>query len=208
MGYHRAGWEVTGIDLLDQPNYPFEVYQADAFATLARLKLFGTGDEYDAIHASMPCQRWTAYKRRREHVRERADLITPLRPLLEVSGLPYVIENVPGAPLRDPVQLCGSSFGLDIRRHRLFETNWQLDAPPCDHAWQTPRFPAATNRAPMSRRTIEIGVYRIPLERQKEAMQVDWPVTLHELSQMVPPAYTEHIGAQLLAHVSREAVAA
>jgi DNA (cytosine-5)-methyltransferase 1 len=214
-GYHRAGWEVVGVDFLPQPNYPFEFIQADALTFLGDwndqtpnewFEACGTS-VFAAIHASMPCQRWTAYKRRGEHVRHREDLVTPLRPLLEATGLPYVIENVPGAPLVSPVRLCGSSFGLDIRRHRLFETNWPLQGLACDHSWQTPRFPAATNRAAMSRRTIEIGVYRIPLERQKEAMQVDWSVTLHELSQMVPPAYTEHIGHQLAAYVELEAAA-
>lgn len=103
--------------------------------------------------------------------------------------------------------LCGSSFGLDVRRHRLFESNVPLMALPCNHAWQTPRFPAATNREPMSRRTVEVGVYRIPLDVQKRAMGVDWDVTLDELSNAVPPAFTEHIGQQLMAALTMERAA-
>jgi DNA (cytosine-5)-methyltransferase 1 len=114
--------------------------------------------------------------------------------------VPHVIENVPGAPLCEPVRLCGSTFGLDVRRHRLFEANWPLRGAPCDHSWQTPRFPAATNRAPNSRRTVEIGVWRIPLDVQRRAMGIDW-MTLRELSEAIPPAYTEHIGRQLLEHL-------
>ena len=106
------------------------------------------------------------------------------------------MENVPGAPLRSPVQLCGSSFGLNVRRHRLFETNWLLLAPLCDHAWQRPRFPCATNRSNL-RRTVEVGVWRIPLEVQQAAMGIDW-MTLPELSEAIPPAYTEHVGRQLV----------
>lgn len=128
------------------------------------------------------------------------NLIPETRQLLISSGLPYVIENVPGAPLLNPVQYCGSSFRLDIRRHRLFESNIGLVAPPCNHAWQKPRFPCATNRT-NKRSTIEIGVWRIPLEQQQAAMGITG-VTLRELSQALPPAYTKHIGEQLLRHIS------
>jgi DNA (cytosine-5)-methyltransferase 1 len=120
-----------------------------------------------------------------------------------------VIENVEYArdQLRDPVRLCGSTFGLDVRRHRLFECSIPIGGDiRCCHAWQTPRFPAATNRRPNSRCTVEIGVYRIPLHIQQQAMGIDW-MTLPELSQAIPPAYTEHIGGYLLAEVERRAKA-
>jgi DNA (cytosine-5)-methyltransferase 1 len=107
-----------------------------------------------------------------------------------------VIENVAGAPLHNPARLCGSSFGLDVQRHRYFESNVTLLAPPCDHGWQTPRFPCATNRTNL-RRTVEVGVWRIPLAVQQQAMGIDW-MTLRELSEAIPPAYTECLGAQLL----------
>lgn len=185
-GYARAGFHVTGVDLEPQPNYPFDFTQADALEVDL--------DGYDLIHASPPCQRFSAYRRKGHGVGDGyPDLIGATRERLVGSDTPYVIENVPGAPLLEPIQLCGSSFGLDVRRHRLFECSWDLKAPSCDHRWQTPRFPPATNRKNL-RSTVEVGVWRIPLDTQKSAMGVNWECTLKELSQMVPPAYTEWIG--------------
>lgn len=196
MGYHRAGFDVVGVDIHPQPNYPFEFRQADALT----LSLVG----FDAVHASPPCQSFTAYRRRGGGVGDKyPDLVAYTRALLSRLRVPYVIENVPGAPLRDPVQLCGSSFGLDVRRHRLFECSFPMLAPACDHSWQTPRFPAATNRAPNSRRTVEVGVYRIPLDVQKRAMGIDWAMSLAELSNAIPPAYTAYIGEWLAGHLAR-----
>lgn len=207
-GYSRVGFEVYGVDIKPQPNYPFHFRQRDALEVLEEvIDCWGMG--YDAIHASFPCQAKTAYRRKGHGVGHGyPNMIHEGRELLERTRLPYVIENVEGfrADLRNPVRLCGSSFGLDVRRHRLFETNWPLLVPPCDHSWQTPRFPAATNREPGSRRTVEIGVWRIPLAVQQRAMGIDW-MTLPELSEAVPPAYTEYIGGQLLAHLSQEAAA-
>lgn len=189
MGYYRAGFDVVGIDIKPQPHYPFEFVDGDALDWS-----FGS---FDAVHASPPCQSWTAYRRRGSGVGDDyAQLIEPVRRKLVARGIPYVIENVPGAPLNDPVQLCGSSFGLDVRRHRLFESSVPLSAPPCDHKWQTPRFPPATNRTNL-RSTVEVGVWRIPLAVQQQAMGIDW-LPLRELSEAVPPAYTEFIGAQLI----------
>ena len=190
MGYHRAGFEVVGVDIESQPRYPFDFHQADALAFPL--------DGFDAVHASPPCQFASAYRRRKGAQGDHPNLIPQTRERLEVTGLPYVIENVPTARayLIDPVQLCGSSFGLDVQRHRLFESSVALMAPPCDHGWQTPRFPPATNRTNL-RSTVEIGVYRIPLALQQVAMEIDW-MTLAELSQAIPPTYTEHIGRQLV----------
>lgn len=187
MGYHRAGFDVVGVDLSPQPHYPFEFHQADALEFPL--------DGFDVIHASPPCQRFTAYRRRGSGVGDGyPDLIAPTRERLSASGAMWVMENVPGAPLVVPVQLCGSSFGLDVRRHRLFESNVALVAPPCDHSWQTPRFPSATNRRNL-RRTVEVGVWRIPLDIQQRAMGIDW-MTLSELTEAIPPAYTEYLGRQ------------
>jgi DNA (cytosine-5)-methyltransferase 1 len=195
MGYHRAGFEVVGVDVKPQPNYPFEVVQADALTVD-----FAELGDFDAIHASPPCQQFTAYRRKGHGVGDGyPNLIDWARQRLYSTGLPWVMENVPGAPLRDAVQLCGSSFGLDVRRHRLFESNCVLTVPPCDHSWQTPRFTPASNRTNL-RRTVEIGVWRIPLDVQQKAMGVDW-MTRPELSEAVPPAYTEWIGQQLMAVV-------
>ena len=207
-GYHRAGFEVVGVDIEPQPNYPFKFHQADALDVLdaliserpdSLLRLRTALDGVDAIHASPPCQFRTAYKRRPGHVRDSPNLIPRTRELLRASGLPYVIENIEYArdQLLEPVRLCGSSFGLDVRRHRLFECSFAATGLPCEHSWQTPRFPAATNRVKNSRRTVEIGVWRIPLETQRRAMGIGW-MTLGELSEAIPPAYTEHIGRQLI----------
>lgn len=191
-GYADAGFDVVGVDINPQPNYPYEFHQGDALNPPVDLTTF------DAIHASPPCQFATAYKRRPGVAVDAVNLIPATRWLLRDSGLPYVIENVESARsyMLNPVMLCGSSFGLNVRRHRLFETNWPLTGLRCDHAWQTPRFPPATNRTNL-RCTVEIGVWRIPLATQHEAMGIDW-MTLPELSQAIPPAYTEHIGRQLL----------
>ncbi len=207
MGYKRAGFEVIGFDNTHQPRYPFPFVLDDALLFLA--EWIGGHRDYGNVvgfHASPPCQLFTAYRRKGNGVGDDYEnLIPETRELLERTGLPYVIENVEGAPLRDPVTFCGSSFGLDIRRHRLFESNFPLVAPPCNHRWQTPRFPQATNRANL-RRTVEVGAYRTA-KIAPAAMGIDW-MELGELSQAVPPAYTEFIGRQMLAHMrAQEAVA-
>jgi DNA (cytosine-5)-methyltransferase 1 len=203
MGYHRAGFDVIGVDISPQPHYPFGFVQADALEYLAWADL----NVFDAIHASPPCQAYSAYRRRGSGVGgSHPKLISAVRKALVKIGLPYAIENVPGAPLLESVQLCGSSFGLDVRRHRLFETwfpasrqavPWEPAEPMmCNHGWQTPRFPPASNRTRL-RSTVEVGVRRIPLAVQQKAMGIDW-MTLPELSQAIPPAYTEYLGKQLL----------
>jgi DNA (cytosine-5)-methyltransferase 1 len=201
-GYHRAGFEVVGVDIAPQPNYPFEFHQADALDYLHELYERIDLCPFDVIHASPPCQAFTAYRRKGHGVGGGyPNLIDVVRNALWSIGLPYVIENVPGAPLESPVTLCGSSFGLDVRRHRLFESNVPMLVPACNHSWQTPRFAQATNRA-NKRSTVEIGVWRIDLEVQKRAMGVDWDVTREELSQMIPPRYSEFIGKRLLEHIA------
>lgn len=194
-GYADAGFEVVGVDIADQPNYPYEFHRADAMTFPL--------DGFDVIHASPPCQSFTAYRRRGDGVGDGyPDLIAATRERLSATGLPYIIENVPGAPLLNPLTLCGSSFGLDVRRHRCFESNAPLMAMPCNHAAQAPcRFPGATNRKPMNRATVEIGVWRIPLHVQQEAMGIDW-MTLRELSESIPPAYTAFLGEQIMSLVT------
>ena len=199
MGLHRAGFEVVGVDIEPQPDYPFAFEQADALT-------FPLGG-FDLIWASPPCQGFTAYKRRPGHVRPRDNLIPAVRARLVASGMPYIIENVVGAPLEQPVTLCGSMFGLDVRRHRAFECSFSVLAPPCNHAAQTPRFACATNRTNL-RSTVEVGVWRIPLGVQQRAMGIDW-MPLEKLSQAIPPAYAEHLARQWLAQQGgRDGVAA
>jgi DNA (cytosine-5)-methyltransferase 1 len=201
MGYARAGFDVVGVDIVDQPNYPFEFIQMDALAYLSDW-ISWRYRGFDAIHASPPCQAYSAYRRKGHGIGDGyPDLIAATRDALEATDLPYIIENVSGAPLRDPVMLCGSSFALDVRRHRVFESNVPLEGLPCAHDWQRRRgkqFPGATNRN--GRYTVEVGVYRIPLYTQKQAMGIEWEITRAELSQAVPPAYTCHLGRQLRDH--------
>lgn len=189
MGLARAGFEVVGVDVTPQPHYPFKFVQADALTFPL--------DGFDLVWASPPCQAFTAYKRRPGHVRPRENLIPAVREKLKAWGGPYIIENVGGAPLLDPVVLCGSSFGLDVRRHRFFETSFPVVQPKCEHGKQLPRFPPATNRKNL-RRTVEVGVWRIPLDVQQRAMGIDW-LPLEALSQAVPPAYSEYLARQFLA---------
>lgn len=200
MGLHRAGFNVTGVDIELQPRYPFEFIRHDAFH-VAEVPL----QQFDLIWASPPCQGRTAYKRRPNHVApvDTDGGIARIRRALDIRRIPYIIENVPGAPLLNPFTLCGSMFGLDVRRHRIFETSFPVTAPACRHELQRGSYPQATNRA-NRRRTVEVGVWRIPLEVQQRAMGVDW-MQLEELSQAIPPAYSEFIGRAALAAMKEAA---
>lgn len=195
MGYHRAGFEVVGVDIRPQPRYPFEFHQADALTFPL--------DGFDAIHASPPCQGYSTQTADRfRHQR----LIPQVRAHLQASGLPYVIENVEGArlELHNPIRLCGSSFRLDLRRHRYFESNVALLAPPCDHSWQTPRFRSLDmSMVRRGRLATVVGVhghinYPGEFALRCQAMGIDW-MTNEELVEAIPPAYTEYLGRQLLA---------
>lgn len=217
-GYRRAGFQVVGVDIADQPNYPFRFWQGDALGALDLLLngelLDASPDGYwlehfDAIHASPPCPRYSTVTP--IHARGRhPDLIAETRRLLQATGLPYVIENVVNAPLVDPVRLCGSSFGLDVRRHRLFETNVPLTAPPCKHGWQTPRFQSLDGRQVAKGQLASVvGVhgncnYAGEFELRCKAMGIDW-MTNAELTQAIPPAYTTHVGSYLWSEVQRRA---
>jgi DNA (cytosine-5)-methyltransferase 1 len=203
MGYYRAGFDVVGVDIEPQPKYPFEFHREDALMVGPN---FG---RFDAIHASPPCQHAstvTPIDARQRHAR----LIEPTRQLLEATGLPYVIENVVGSALRSPVRLCGSSFGMDLRRHRLFESNVPLAVPPCDHGWQRPRFRSLDGRmVARGQLASVVGVhgninYSGEFELRCKAMGIDW-MTNAELTQAIPPAFTEHIGSYLLSEVLRRA---
>ena len=190
MGLHRAGFEVIGVDLKPQPNYPFAFVQGDALNPPFRLS------DFDLIWASPPCQAFTAYRRRPDHVGPSPDLVDETRQLVRSGKRPYIIENVRGAGL-PPLRLCGSMFGLEVRRHRYFETSFLALQPPCAHHTQNGSHPPATNRS-NPRRTVEIGVWRIPVETQRRAMGIDWPMTREELSQAIPPAYSEHLATAAL----------
>jgi DNA (cytosine-5)-methyltransferase 1 len=200
MGYYLAGFDVVGVDIEMQPEYPFEFIQADAIKFVKE-----HGNEFDFIHASPPCQHFTKYNNCRKNLKEKyEDLIEPTRQALIESGKPYVIENVVGAPLLNPITLCGSMFGLDVRRHRLFESNMDLEQPKCKHEiWQLNRYPGGRSRERgnarvLCRGTIEVGRWNIPIETQKAGMGIDWISNLRKLSESIPPAYTKIIGEQVV----------
>ncbi len=199
MGYHRSGFDVVGVDINPQPHYPFEFHQADALTFPL--------DGFDAIHASPPCQAWsTASGRGRKVDPDRYPrLIEPTRDRLARAGVPYVIENVAGTPLRNPIRLCGSSFGLDLQRHRLFELGgfYPLFVPQCAHHWQTRRFRSLDGKRKGGYLARVVGVhghvnYAGEAELRNRAMGIDW-MAQDELTQAIPPAYTQWIGTQLLA---------
>jgi DNA (cytosine-5)-methyltransferase 1 len=198
MGYHRAGFEVTGVDIKPQPRYPFTFIQADALEYCQE-----HGHEYDFIHASPPCQAYSSMKSLKNN-RDHPDLVGAVQFLLIAQEKSYVIENVPGAPLCNPVVLCGSMFGLRsyrgyLRRHRFFESSVMLFTPTCKHDG------------------LAIGVYghgqagllgqRMRTANVDEArilMGIDW-MTRDGLSQAIPPAYTEFIGKQIMCFLEKEA---
>lgn len=205
MGYHRAGFaEITGIDIEEQPHYPFRFIQGDAVEYLAKY-----GTEYDFIHASPPCQAFTDLHYM-WNAKEHPNLIDPIRDLLNQIGKPYVIENVEGAPIQNPVILCGTMFGLgtgdaELWRHRLFETNWGLTFTPlCQHRAKRRVIGVYGGHGRDRRRVITVtghsggkslrsGTQQFTVEQRKEAMGIDW-MNGEELSQAVPPTYTEWIG--------------
>lgn len=197
VGLRRAGFsEVVGVDIEDRGYHGDKFIRADVLSLDPQ---FLSG--FDFVWASPPCQLFCAYRRRKGVAEDAVNLIPETRDLLRRSGSAYCIENVTGASgeLRGHFTLCGSMFGLDVRRHRIFEVDG-FEVPPlaCDHKSQNGDYPQATNRK-NRRKTCEVGVYRIPLQTQKDAMGwSDSRASLRELSLSIPPAYSEHIGRAFL----------
>lgn len=200
VGYHQAGFGVVGVDISLQPEYPYPFVLGNALELIETI-----GKKFDVIHASPPCQHFTKYNNCRKNIKSRyEDLIEPIRKALISSGKFYIIENVVGAPLNNPATLCGSMFGLDVRRHRLFETNFLLITPNCNHSmWPPNRYPGGRSRERgharvLCRNTIEVGRWNIPIAVQQKGMGIHWISNLRMLSESIPPAYTEYIGNQLI----------
>lgn len=200
-GLQLAGFHVTGVDLKKSPRYcGEEFHQADALTFPL--------DGFDLIWASPPCQHYSPLNHL--HKREYPQLIEPIRARLIESGAPYIIENVPGSPLVAPGKLCGSMFGLDVRRHRLFETNFAVLWPRCNHRLHTPRF-SNTGKRRRAVLSSVVGVYGgghfkgDTLAYRSAAMGgVDW-MSMDELSESIPPAYSQHIAEYaLLALAAKE----
>ena len=192
MGYYRAGFDVVGVDIDPQPNYPFDFIQDDALKMPFQWP-------FDAVHASPPCQPysrgvssasspWNDTKGKDEPA-----LIEPVRQMLRAYGAPYVIENVEGAPL-DGITLCGSMFGMDIPRHRIFETSFPVLAP--GHPKCRGMAKAAAERRGWEYRDMSVtgkGRHAGTGDRWAELLGVDWPMRQHDLKEAIPPAYTEYI---------------
>lgn len=208
MGYHRAGFDVVGIDIDPQPNYPFEFHQADARDYLAE-----HWREFDAIHASPPCQAHTALtkgnRQRDGWTDNHVDFIPETRRLLDATRLPYVLENVQGSGIRRDMTLCGEMFDLAVLRHRYFELGrWSGTAPThrphrgrvagMRHGewFEGPYFAVYGN-----------GGGKGTVAEWQQAMGIDWTADRRELAEAIPPAYTEHIGRQLIEHITMERAA-
>lgn len=194
MGYYLAGFDVVGIDVADQPRYPFAFVPGDAVAFITE-----HGHRFGLVHGSPPCQRYTRCQKIRG--REHPDLIAPIRSAMQSTGRPWVIENVAEAraELRSPVELCGAAFGLRTYRHRLFETG----------GFTLASLPHPAHAAPTAKmgRPVREGEFMhivgnfsgVPLARQ--VMGMPW-ANRDGLREAIPPAYTEHIGHQAAAHLA------
>lgn len=191
MGYHKAGFEVTGVDIKLQPKYPFRFIQFDAMELeINYLK------QFDIVHASPPCQKFSTITKTAKTENKHHNYITIVRNILIASEIPYVIENVPSAPLINPLILCGTMFGLNIIRHRAFETNPQL--------WFSPTMCCHNKKVVKHGRKPDRKIHYAAATGHfsdvafvQESMEIDWQGQ-KELAQTIPPAYTEFIGKQLL----------
>jgi DNA (cytosine-5)-methyltransferase 1 len=197
MGYYEAGFDVVGVDIKPQLRYPFRFIRSDVLAFTSGWQHRHGLPSVKAIHASPPCQAYTMAQRIRQ--REHADLVGVTRELLDATGLPWVIENVPGAPLRNPVVLEGQMFeGLRTQRKRWFETNWPLDVPFL--RGPRPARQAKLGRTPKPHEWFQVVGHTSDADGARKAMGIDW-MNRDELSEAIPPAYTRFIGEQLLEHL-------
>jgi DNA (cytosine-5)-methyltransferase 1 len=205
MGYSRAGFdEIVGVDVKPQPRYPFTFVQGDALEYLA-----AHGHEFDAIHASPPCQGYLNEHFRvtpSGHVRrDHPKLIADTRARLDAIGKPYVIENIESArkEMRTPITLCGTSFGLPLKRHRCFEVPFLMLTLDCAHL-REPKYPTQFRpKKGQAALACHVQVYGNGkgARHWPAAMGIGW-MRREELAQAIPPAYTEYIGRQLLEHVT------
>lgn len=202
MGYREAGFHIVGIDIADQPRYPGDFIQTDVMK-IRRLDKFARLINAVAIHASPPCQHFSDLAKRNGNADEWPDLIDPVRDMLISTGLPYVIENVEGAPLIDPLVLCGTQFpGLRVIRHRLFETSFS--ASPLSHGKHPLVFTHDKRKAHYGKLNQNTAFVQVTgggnatVANKADAMGISW-MTGRELNEAIPPAYTRYIGRQLLA---------
>jgi DNA (cytosine-5)-methyltransferase 1 len=213
MGYHRAGFEIVGVDIMPQPRYPFKFVKADAL-----MYAVAFGRQFDIIHASPPCLYHTRLQKIHQNKKGHRDHIKSTRNVLKWIRIPYVIENVPGArrELIDPIMLCGTMFSLEtkdgnqLQRHRFFECPGLplILTPPCRHLSGSMIGVHGGRQHPKRRKTV--GVYgssggsskrdsrkMFGMNARREVMQIDW-MTRDELNQAIPPAYTEWLGKKMI----------
>lgn len=203
-GYALAGFDVTGVDITDQPNYPYRFVRADALAYVAE-----HGTEYDVIHASPPCQGYSTMTSAAARARW-PRLIAPTRAALAATGRPWLIENVEGARrhLDHPVKLCGSGLGLAVRRHRYFETTLPLMGAPCAHGTRVPfgvygghgdRGQIYRRPGTGHRRSVKVR----DLAHAREVMGMPW-ASWRGVVEAIPPAYTLFLGEQIMALIGAD----
>jgi len=199
MGLSRAGFEVWGVDIRPQPRYPFNFVQGNVLEMCTSGWIKG----FDFIWASPPCQAHTPLKSM-YNAKKHADLIPATRAMLEGCGVPWVMENVPGSPLKPGLLLCGTMFDLgtadaELRRHRHFETSFDMPLmglPQCRHG-RKPRVIGVYGGHGRDRRR-KVNTQDYSTDERREAMGIDW-MTGMELSQAIPPAYSEFIAKQYFA---------
>ena len=194
VGYAQAGFEVYGVDIKHGKRYPFNYLRADVLDVLRNDEFI---QQFDVIHASPPCQTHSIT----QHLRNaqgkstsKIDLIPETRAALIASGKPYIIENVVGSPLIDPIQVCGSSFGLKVRRHRLFESNLKLQGSKCNHKAQgrpVGVYGSLNDEIPNGGKTAKT------ISEARIAMGIDWAIWT-ELVEAIPPAFTKYLGHQVI----------
>lgn len=201
VGYKWAGFStIVGVDIEPQKNYPFKFVQADALEYLR-----AHGREFDFIHASPPCQGYSATARLHKD-KDYPKLIEPTRELLIEIGKPYVIENVIGAPLIEPVLLCGRMFNLGVFRHRLFESNmFLMQMPHQTHQYKHGE-KAGSHRGGVPKDTEIKSIYghMFNMTDGSRAMGIDWMTSRDELAEAIPPAYTKFIGEQVICYLRSE----
>jgi DNA (cytosine-5)-methyltransferase 1 len=198
MGYHRAGFDVVGVDIEPQPNYPFEFHQADALEFL--VDHLG---EFDAVHASPPCQASSALTKGTNRGRVYAQLIPATRNLLATAGVPTVIENVQGSDLRRDLTLCGEMFGLGVIRHRYFEVDgFPLEQPAhVPHRGRVRGWRHGTYYDGPYLAVYGEGGGKGTVAEWQAAMGIDWTGDRKAIAEAIPPAFTEYLGRQLIDHL-------